>query len=94
MSNIEHWAEWLAARISAVEARRSDELPDVCRWHRDLAAEIVKHIDHQHQGAVKDLRWVADGLADLNQGRRRNLGITRNCEVRLREVIARLEGGQ
>jgi hypothetical protein len=41
--------------------------------------------------AVDDLRWVANGLADVNSGRRRNMGITRNCESKLREIIAGLE---
>jgi hypothetical protein len=40
---------------------------------------------------LDDLRWILSGLEDINSGRRRNLGITRNCAVRLREVIERLD---
>jgi hypothetical protein len=40
---------------------------------------------------LEDMRWVLGGLEDINSGRRRNIGITRNCAVRLREVIERLE---
>lgn len=44
-----------------------------------------------HMSTLDDLRWVLGGLDDINSGRRRNIGITRNCAVRLREVIERLE---
>lgn len=55
MSVIERWAMWLAERYTGVYVRRDDEPVDVCRWHRDLAADIVERIAADEREAVEAL---------------------------------------